>query len=59
MDDDGNALADGIQGEKLLWDETCKPAPRTAPGFVIDLPHFKTVAKLDYRMTFFSNSFQA
>lgn len=45
---------------KLLWDATCKPASRgDVPGYVIDAPHFKAIAKMDYRLTFFSNDLQA
>lgn len=45
---------------KLLWDASCKPAPRgNVPGYVIDAPHFKAIAKMDYRLTFFSNDLQA
>lgn len=45
---------------KLLWDETCSPAPRDAntPGYVIDTTTHKTIAKLTYRLTFFSNDYE-
>lgn len=45
---------------KLLWDETCSPAPRdgNTPGYVIDTATHKTLAKLTYRLTFFSNDYE-
>lgn len=62
-DDNGKTIAFADPTQKpvyLLWDGTCKPANRgNTPGYVIDLTHFKTLARLEYRQTFFSNDVQA
>lgn len=62
-DDNGTTIAFADPSaipKALLWDETCSPTDRgDTPGYVIDLSHFKALAKLVYRQTFFSNDIQA
>lgn len=60
VDDDGIGIDFGGNiPVLLLWDITCKPTGRgNTPGYVIDMPHFKALARLEYRQTFFSNDTQ-
>lgn len=44
--------------EYLLWDNTCKPAPRKVAGYVIDAATNKTLSKTNYRRTFFVENYQ-
>lgn len=57
-DDNGKSITGNLP-TYLLWDGTCQPTDRgNVPGYVIDISHFKSLAKLDYRLTFFSNDAQ-
>ena len=59
IDDNGTPIT-GTLPDKLLWDESCTPTNRgNVAGYVIDIFTMKTIAKTDFRLTFFSNDFQA
>lgn len=56
IDENGTTIPHGPS--VLLWDETCKPAPRKVAGYVIDVSASKVLCKNNFRRTFFTNDIQ-